>query len=87
MFLYFYLRSCKSCDWVVPELERVAKNKSEDFYLAKVDTDKNPDLMQEHQIKKEPALYAYMNGKRVGAIVGPAWGGMVRLINRTARLK
>lgn len=69
-----------------PQLERLARNRAEKLYLAKVDTDKLADLAADYGVTTFPTIMTLFYGEIVEVVEGPQWSKVVGLVNNAAKL-
>ena len=68
----FYADWCGPCRAVAPVVEQVARARAGSALVLKVDTDRNPALMERFGIRGIPTLIAFRRGKETGRHVGLA---------------
>ena len=62
---------CSYCRRIDPAYEKVAQQYGEEFIVAKVNIDEQPQLAHQERIEVIPTLILYKNGKALGSIVAP----------------
>jgi putative thioredoxin len=66
----FWAEWCGPCRTLGPALENAISARNGDIELAKLDTDRNPNIAQEFQIASIPAVKAFKDGKVVAEFIG-----------------
>lgn len=66
----FWAPWCGPCQALLPVLNRLAEEYQGRFVLAKVNTDEQPELAQQHHIRTVPTLRVYKQGQRVDEVFG-----------------
>ncbi|HQU14697.1 MAG TPA: thioredoxin [Gammaproteobacteria bacterium] len=66
----FWAPWCGPCRMLAPVLDRLAEHYGERLLIAKVNTDTEKQLAQEHGIRSIPNLKLYRNGEMVEDIIG-----------------
>ncbi len=62
----FWAPWCGPCRMVAPEMEKIAKNKSGDWIVAKINTQDHPKASLEYGISGIPTFVVFNGGKEVG---------------------
>ena len=62
---------CVYCRRIGPAYEKVAEQYGEEFIVAKVNIDEQPQLAHEERIEVIPTLVLYKDGEAIGSIVAP----------------
>jgi putative thioredoxin len=66
----FWAEWCGPCRTLGPALEKAVSARDGEIELAKLDTDRNPNIAQEFQIASIPAVKAFKDGKVVAEFIG-----------------
>jgi thioredoxin 1 len=61
---------CSPCKMLDPIVEKVAAEYASSLNVVKIDTDENPQLVQEYAIMSAPTLLVFKDGKLVKRLVG-----------------
>jgi thioredoxin len=70
VLLDFYADWCGPCQVLLPTVEKLADKHADDFIIAKVNVDDNPELAQQFGIRSIPALFFLENGDVRESLVG-----------------
>lgn len=66
----FWAAWCNPCRMLGPVLEKLAQEYDGKFVLAKVDTERDPELAGQMGVRSIPAVFAFRDGNAVDAFVG-----------------
>jgi len=67
----FFATWCGPCQMMAPILEEIGEEEKEDrFIVAKVDGDKEPELLAEQGVMSFPTFVIYKDGKEVDRVMG-----------------
>ncbi|HEY7268116.1 MAG TPA: thioredoxin [Solirubrobacterales bacterium] len=66
----FWAEWCGPCRTLGPALEKAINERDGEIELAKLDTDRNPNLAQQFQIASIPAVKAFKDGEVVAEFIG-----------------
>jgi putative thioredoxin len=66
----FWAEWCGPCKMLGPVLEKLAREYNGRFVLAKVDTERDPELAGQFGVRSIPAVFAVRDGQAVDAFVG-----------------
>ena len=70
ILLDFYADWCGPCKALLPTVEKLADKYKDEFIIAKVNVDKNPELSQQFKIRSIPALFFVKDGAIQERIIG-----------------
>jgi thioredoxin len=68
----FWAPWCGPCQMIAPMLNEIARESGDQFRIAKVNVDDNPDLMRRFAIRGVPSLLFFSGGELRDQIVGVA---------------
>ena len=80
----FYADWCGPCKAMAPILDEIAKKGEGRLLVAKVDTDRAPELSVSLEIRGIPTLIAFRAGRELGRTVGFDPGEIQDLLERVA---
>lgn len=66
----FYADWCGPCKMMAPLLDNLAKERSGEVLVTKLDTDRNPTMAVRYGIRGIPTLIVFRNGREVAREVG-----------------
>lgn len=66
----FYADWCGPCQTLLPTVEKLATKYKDDFIIAKINVDKNPELSRQFKVRSIPALFFIKDGEVQEQIVG-----------------
>ncbi len=66
----FWAEWCGPCRTLGPAIEDAVRKRNGEIELAKVDTDRNPDIAMKYEIASIPAVKAFKDGKVVAEFIG-----------------
>lgn len=66
----FWADWCAPCKMLLPVLEKLATDYGDQLQIAKVNTDVERELAQQHAIRSLPTLHLYRGGQRVEEMLG-----------------
>lgn len=70
VLLDFYADWCGPCQVLLPIVEKLAEKHAENFIIAKVNVDENPELAQQFGVRSIPALFFLQEGEVRESLVG-----------------
>ncbi len=70
ILLDFYADWCGPCQALLPTVEKLATKYEDDFVIAKINVDKNPELSRQFKVRSIPALFFIKDGAVQEQIVG-----------------
>lgn len=68
---------CVYCRRIAPAYEKVAEQYGQEFIVAKVNIDEQPQLAHDERIEVIPTLVLYKDGEAIGSIVAPESKAMI----------
>jgi thioredoxin len=75
----FYADWCGPCKVMAPMLDEIARKKAGKILVAKVDTDRSPQVSQRYGVRSIPYFARFENGQVVKSVVGAAREGLAEL--------
>ena len=66
----FYADWCGPCQTLLPTVEKLAAKYKDDFIIAKINVDKNPELSRKFKVRSIPALFFIKDGAVQEQLVG-----------------
>ena len=66
----FYADWCGPCKMMAPFLDEIARDKAGQILIAKVDTDRSPEVSRRYDIKGIPFFGRFEHGEMVKSLVG-----------------
>lgn len=66
----FYADWCGPCQTLLPIVGELAEQHKDDFVIAKINVDKNPELARHYGVRNIPALFFVNNGTVQERLVG-----------------
>ena len=70
VLLDFYADWCGPCKILLPTVAKLADKYEDDFIIAKVNVDQNPELAQKFGVRSIPALFFIQDGEVKENLVG-----------------
>jgi len=67
----FYADWCYPCKALTPVLEQLARDKSDDLKVVKLDTDRYQEFSEKLGVRTIPTLIYFRGGREVGRVVNP----------------
>lgn len=84
----FYADWCGPCKMMAPALDEIAAERAGSLLVAKVDTDKSPQISMRYGIRGIPYFGLFQNGKLVKTAVGAVGKkGLLDLLNSVAEMQ
>ena len=77
----FFADWCGPCHMLAPHLDRIAQQKVGSLLVAKVDSDRAPDLSRTYHVTGLPTLILFRDGAEAGRVVGMDPAGIQRLVD------
>ena len=74
----FYADWCGPCKVMAPVLDEVAREATGELLVAKLDTDRAPEVAQRYGIRGIPTLIVFRNGAEVGRVTGAVGAPQIR---------
>ena len=62
---------CSYCRRINPAYEKIAEQYGQQFVVAKINIDDEPQIVNQEHIEVIPTLVLYKNGQAVGSVVAP----------------
>eukprot|EP01025_Chloroclados_australasicus_P006453 TRINITY_DN12082_c1_g1_i6.p1 TRINITY_DN12082_c1_g1~~TRINITY_DN12082_c1_g1_i6.p1 ORF type:complete len:212 (+),score=17.28 TRINITY_DN12082_c1_g1_i6:220-855(+) len=81
VFVDFFAEWCGPCKVVAPIIEHLS-SQFPDVIFIKVDVDQCQELAQEYGVRAMPTFVGFLNGQKVGEVVGANKDQMMDLINK-----
>ncbi len=75
----FYADWCGPCKMMAPMLDEIAREKAGKILVAKVDTDRSPQVSQRYGVRSIPYFARFEHGQVVKSVVGAAREGLAEL--------
>lgn len=66
----FWSPTCPPCRMVAPELEKVARHRSGEVLVVKVDTHADPGLASRYRVEAVPTMILFADGREVRRVSG-----------------
>jgi thioredoxin len=66
----FWAEWCAPCHKLSPIVEKIAEERAGRIKVLKLDTEANPEIVMEHEVRSAPTLLLFVRGEERGRMVG-----------------